>query len=87
MNTIINLFTVQNVACACVGALVYAIVSALISRLDRQIRRQLRKWEKASPEYRNRQAMLRQQGRDKLSAIMVETDDPWSAPVQREARR
>ena len=87
MNNILNLFTVHNILCACVGALVYAIVSALIARLDRQIRRQLRKWEKASPEYRNRQAMLRQQGRDKLSAIMAETDDPWSAPVQQEVQR
>lgn len=87
MNTIINLFTVHNILCACVGALLYAIISALISRLDRQIRRQLRKWYKASPEYRNRQEMLRREGRDKLSAIMVETDDPWSAPVQQEAQR
>lgn len=86
MTTIISLFTAHNVACACVGALVYAIVSALISRLARAVRHQRRKWYKASPEYRNRQEMLRREGREKLASIMAETADPWSAPV-REVRR
>ena len=69
----------------CAAAFAAGIVADELGHIvARHIRRQLRKWYKASPEYRNRQALLRQQGRDKLSAIMVETDDPWAAPARRE---
>lgn len=44
------------------------------------VRRQLRKWRKASPEYKRYQLALYQQGREKMSRIMRETDDPWAAP-------
>lgn len=83
MTTILSALTLHNLLCACIGAAVYAILSALFSRLDRQIRHQLRKWEKASPEYRNRQRLLRQQSRERMERILAETNDPWAAPMGR----
>ena len=83
MSIILSAMTLHNILCACVGAVIYAVLSGAIRRLARQIRHQRRKWYKASAEYRNLQELLRQQGRDKLSAIMAETNDPWSAPEVR----
>lgn len=83
MTTILSALTLHNLLCACIGAAVYAILSALFSRLDRQIRHQLRKWEKASPEYRNRQRLLRQQSRERMERILAQTNDPWAAPMGR----
>lgn len=80
MHIIHSFLNIHSLLCAVGGAVLYAVLSEAIRRLVRQIRRQHRKWYKASQEYRNYQAMLRQQGRDKLSAIMAETNDPWAAP-------
>lgn len=58
------------------GAGTYALGSTAV----RSIRRRCKKHYLASQEYRNRQALLRQQSREKMSAIMAETNDPWAAP-------
>ena len=80
LSTILTALTLHDLACSAIGAAVYALLSTIFSRLARQIRRQRHKWYKSSPEYRNRQALLRRQSRERMSAIMAETDDPWVKP-------
>lgn len=80
MHIIHSFLNTHNLACSAIGAAIYAVLSEIIRRLARQIRHQRRKHYKASPEYRNYQAMLRQQGRDRLAHILAETRDPWAAP-------
>lgn len=72
----------------CTAAFAAGIVADELGHIvARHVRRQLRKWYKASPEYRNRQAMLRMAGREKMASIMAETDEPWEAPWREAARR
>ena len=85
MHMIHSFFNIHSLICAVGGAVVYALLSAAVRRAAMQVRRQLRKWRKASPEYKRYQLALYQQGREKMSRIMRETDDPWAAPE--EARR
>lgn len=82
-----NIITIRDLIAAGCGALLYAVLSEIFRRLAMKIRRQRRKWYKASPEYRNRQDMLRKESREKMSRIMAETADPWAAPVKEVGRQ
>ena len=81
------ILTLHNLLPFAAGAVAGTTATIIGGRVIRTIQRQRKVFYRSSIEYRNRQALLHQQGQAKMAISIREINDPWDSPVVQKEQR